>query len=117
MLLGDAIHVINPVMAQGMTMAIEDAAALARHLGPALDAGARRASLDEALAAYERERRPFNAAVIRRSHWISRLFALGGPLGDAFHRAVFELADSPPGRVVQQRIWSRFATAPEPQYA
>lgn len=113
-LLGDAIHVINPVMAQGMTMAIEDAAALARHLGPALEAGARGAAIDAALDAYERERRPFNAAVIRRSHWVSRLFALGGQFGDAFHRSAFELADSPLGRVVQRRIWSRFATSPEP---
>lgn len=116
-LVGDAIHVINPVMAQGMTMAIEDAAALARHVGPALEAGASGAALDEALSAYERERRPFNAAVIRRSHWMSLGFALGGPLGDALHRWAFGFADSSIGRVLQQRIWSSFATSPEAQYA
>lgn len=116
-LLGDAIHVINPVMAQGMTMAIEDAAALARHVAPALDGGGNGAGLDEALAAYERERRPFNAAVIRRSHWMSLGFALGGPLGDTVHRWAFGLADSSIGRVLQHRIWSGFATSPEAQYA
>jgi len=116
-LLGDAIHVINPVMAQGMTMAIEDAAALARHLGPALVAGASAASLDGALGDYERERRPINAGMIRASHWISCLFALGGPLGDGLHRRAFELADSWLGRIVQRRIWSRFATHPVPHYA
>ena len=115
-LLGDAIHVINPVMAQGMTMAIEDAAALARHLGPALAAGACGTSLDEALDAYERERRPFNAAMIRSSHWMSCLFALGGPIGDGLHRVAFGLADSWVGRTIQQRVWSRFATSPVPQY-
>ncbi len=115
-LLGDAVHVINPVMAQGMTMAIEDAAALARHLGPALAAGAHGPSLDELLAGYERERRPFNAAIIRSSHWMSCLFAMGGPLGDAFHRGAFAIADSWLGRIAQRRIWSRFATSPVPQY-
>ncbi len=111
-LLGDALHVINPVMAQGMTMAIEDAAALARHVGPALAAGAGGAGLDRALEAYERERRPFNAAVIRRSHWMSRVFALRGPWADAVKRRIFQCADSSFGRVLQQSIWSRFATSP-----
>ncbi len=116
-LLGDAIHVINPVMAQGMTMAIEDAAALARHLGPALETGAVGAELDARFAAYERERRPFNAAVVRRSHWMSLAFALRGPLGDTLHRRVCALANSPVGRLLQQRVWSCFATSPEPEYA
>jgi 2-polyprenyl-6-methoxyphenol hydroxylase-like FAD-dependent oxidoreductase len=116
-LIGDAIHVINPVMAQGMTMAIEDAAALARHLGPALEAGAGGPALDERLAAYESERRPFNAAVIRRSHWMSLIFALGGPVGDVLHRRACQLADSPMGRLLQQRVWSCFATSPEAEYA
>lgn len=116
-LLGDAIHVINPVMAQGMTMSIEDSAALARHVGTALAAGASASAIDEALFAYERERRPLNTAVIRSSHWMSRLFALGGPLGDAFHRWALELADSSLGRVLQKQIWSRFSASPEPQYA
>lgn len=115
-LIGDAIHVINPVMAQGMTMAIEDAAVLARHVGPALAAGARATSLDRALEAYERERRPVNTAMIRSSHWMSCLFALGGPLGDLLQRRAFELANSWFGRNIQQRIWSRFATSPVPQY-
>jgi 2-octaprenyl-6-methoxyphenol hydroxylase len=111
-LLGDAVHVINPVMAQGMTMAIEDAAALARHVGPALVGGAGPATLDRCFERYENERWPFNAAVIRRSHWISRAFALPGPFADAVKRWIFQLADSPPGRVVQQNLWSRFATSP-----
>jgi 2-polyprenyl-6-methoxyphenol hydroxylase-like FAD-dependent oxidoreductase len=115
-LLGDAVHVINPVMAQGMTMAIEDAAALVRHLGPVLESGAEAAKLDGSFATYERERRPFNAAVIRRSHWMSTLFALRGPLGDLIHRRAFGLAASKPGVLLQQRVWSTFATSPEPDH-
>lgn len=97
-------------------MAIEDAAALARHVGPALVAGAWPSSLDGALDDYERERRPINAGMIRSSHLMSCLFALDGPLGDALHRRAFELANSWLGRIVQRRIWSRFATHPVPQY-
>ena len=111
-LLGDAIHVINPVMAQGMTMAIEDAAALAHHVGPALACGAVNEDLDGPFAAYERERRPINAGVIRWSHWMSWGFALGGPGVDVLHRRVFGLANSPLGRVAQRMVWSRFATSP-----
>lgn len=116
-LMGDAVHTINPVMAQGMTMAIEDAAALARHLGPALERHACEADLDGKAAAYEAERRPFNAAVIRNSHWASLLFALGGPVGGAAHRAFFKLANSALGRIAQRKIWESFATSPEPRYA
>ena len=115
-LLGDAVHVINPVMAQGMTMAIEDAAALARYLGAALEANATAAEIDACFAAYERDRRPYNAAIIRNSHWLSLLFALGGPVGDILHRCAFALAASPAGSFIQDRIWSSFATSPEPQY-
>jgi 3-(3-hydroxy-phenyl)propionate hydroxylase len=114
-LIGDAVHVINPVMAQGMTMAIEDAAALAFHAGPALRAGA--AALDTALAVYEARRRPFNASVIRNSHWLSLLFSLGGPIGDALHRSTFRLANSALGHLARQWVWSTFATSPEGLYA
>ena len=111
-LLGDSIHVINPVMAQGMTMAIEDAAALARHVGPALARGAANEDLDGPFDVYERERRPVNAGVIRWSHWMSCGFALGGPGADVLHRGAFGLANSPLGRVAQRMVWSRFATSP-----
>ncbi len=111
-LLGDAIHVINPVMAQGMTMAVEDAAALARHVGPALTGDAMDVDLDGAFDAYDRERRPVNAGVIRWSHWMSCGFALGGPGADILHRRVFGLANSSLGRIAQRMVWSRFATSP-----
>ncbi len=116
-LAGDAVHLINPVMAQGMTMAIEDAAALARHFGPALEGKASEEEFDGIAASYEAERRPFNAAVIRNSHWASLLFSIGGPIGGVVHLRAFKLANSAVGRMVQKKIWSGFATSPEPHYA
>ena len=115
-LLGDAVHIINPVMAQGMTMAIEDAAALAGYMGPVLEVGATEAQLDTCFAQYEGQRRPFNAAVIRHSHWMSRLFALGGPLSDSIHRSICAVGSSPIGHFLQQRVWSSFATSPESEH-
>lgn len=112
-LIGDAIHVINPVMAQGMTMAIEDAAALAKFMGPALEAGGTAAKLDACFGDYETQRRPFNAAMIRYSHWMSRLFALGGPFADAIHRSICAVGSSPVGHFLQKRVWSSFATSPQ----
>lgn len=106
-LIGDAIHVTNPTAGQGMTMAIEDAEALARHLVPALRGG--EADIDAALAAYERERRPRNAAQLRWSHWLSLLYAARGRTAERARTTVFRLADSSPGRRLQGWIWSRLA--------
>src|SRR5207237_9784316 len=108
-LLGDAVHVTNPTAGQGMTMAVEDAAALARLVGPALEGGVRGPDLDPLLGAYERERRPANAAMIRWSHWMSRFYALGGEGGDWLRRHVFALGRSAPGRWLQRGGWSRVA--------
>jgi salicylate hydroxylase len=109
-LLGDAVHVTNPTAGQGMTMAIEDAAALASHLGPALTRGAAGAELDASLLAYQRERWPRNASQIRWSHWLSRFYALPGASGDLIHRLVFGLGASSFGQRIQQQVWSRMAT-------
>ena len=109
-LLGDAIHVTNPTAGQGMTMAVEDAAALARHLGPPLAGGKSGPALDVPLQAYERERRPANAALIRWSHWISRFYALDGPVGDALRRRVFAFGSSSLGRIIQRQLWARVAS-------
>lgn len=123
-LIGDALHVTNPTAGQGMTMAIEDAAALARHIGPALS-NARQAdaarrhddaslALDRALCDYERERWPKNDAQIRWSHWLSRLYALEGRFADRLLTTAFRFGDSALGRAIQGRIWSRLATRPAP---
>jgi 2-polyprenyl-6-methoxyphenol hydroxylase-like FAD-dependent oxidoreductase len=113
-LIGDALHVTNPTAGQGMTMAIEDAAALARHIGPPLCA-ARRAAADptaveRALSDYERERWPKNDAQIRWSHWLSRCYALEGAWAEGLTTAVFRFGASRPGQAIQRLIWSRLAT-------
>ncbi len=128
-LIGDALHVTNPTAGQGMTMAIEDAAALARHIGPPLCA-ARRAeensahhiapdptALLRALSDYERERWPKNDAQIRWSHWLSRCYALEGAWAEGLTTAVFRFGASRPGQAIQRLIWSRLATRARPAHS
>ncbi len=112
-LIGDAVHVTNPTAGQGMTMAIEDAASLAAHAGPALASGETGARLDSHLVSYERERMPLNAAAVRWSHWMSRFYALGPPFGDAIVRNVFGFGGSRLGSRLHHRIWSRVAVRKE----
>ncbi len=109
-LLGDAVHITNPTAGQGMTMAIEDGAALARSVGPVLADGRRETELASALQAYEDERRPLNAALIRWSHWISCFYAWPDASGDWLRRRVFTFGNTSLGRRVQQRIWSSVAS-------
>jgi len=71
-LLGDAVHVTNPTAGQGMTMAIEDAAALARHVGPALASGERGARLEGACRVGR-----FGAGLVAREPQVARERDLG----------------------------------------
>jgi 2-polyprenyl-6-methoxyphenol hydroxylase-like FAD-dependent oxidoreductase len=111
-LIGDAIHVTNPTAGQGMTMAIEDAAALARHVGPALARSGSDADIDRALADYERDRRPKNEKLLRWSHWMSRFYAMPGLRGDWLRRQVFGLGGTFLGQALQKAIWTRVASRP-----
>jgi len=108
-LIGDAIHTTNPTAGQGMTMALEDAAALASHVGPALAAAEAGELLDSRLAAYEHERMSRNAKALRWSHWMSRFYALGPPFGDAFVRSAFAFSGSRLGGLLRKRVWSQVA--------
>lgn len=110
-LIGDALHVTNPTAGQGMTMAIEDAASLAAHIGPALVSGL---PIAPALAAYQADRHAKNQAQIRWSHWLSRFYALSGPVGDALHSSLFRLGATGLGQRLQRHIWSRMATRDPP---
>jgi 2-polyprenyl-6-methoxyphenol hydroxylase-like FAD-dependent oxidoreductase len=111
-LIGDAVHVTNPTAGQGMTMAIEDAAALARHAAPVIAAGGDDGALDAALAAYERERRPLNAGLLGWSHFMGRFFAMRGAIGTELRARVFALGGHPVGQWIQRRVWNRVATRP-----
>jgi len=109
-LMGDDVHVTNPTAGQGMTMAIEDAAALARHVGPLVSGGADAATMDAALAAYQRERRPVNAGLLRWSHFMGRFFAMQSRAGDELRARVFGLGSTGLGQWIQRRVWGRVAT-------
>jgi len=111
-LIGDAVHVTNPTAGQGMTMAIEDGAALTRHAAPAITAGADDAGIDAALAAYERERRPINDGLLRWSHFMGRFFAMRGAVGTEIRARVFALGGNAFGQWIQRRVWNRVATRP-----
>lgn len=110
-LLGDAVHVTNPVAGQGMTMAIEDAAALARHAGAALVAGR---DVDRALLAYQAERRPRNATILRWSHWMSHAYAQPGSGADWVRRSLLALGGTALGLRVHGAIYGAFATRRRP---
>jgi 2-polyprenyl-6-methoxyphenol hydroxylase-like FAD-dependent oxidoreductase len=71
-LVGDAAHTTHPTGATGMNLAIGGAARLADLVAPLLAGGpataGRLRALDEALAAYEAERRPAAALAIEHNH-------------------------------------------------
>lgn len=79
-LLGDAAHPVLPFLAQGASLAIEDAAVLARLLAKALETtGA--AGVPAAMAAYATARTSRVARVQEASRSNGRSFHLGWPLG------------------------------------
>lgn len=84
-LLGDAAHAMAPYLGQGGCQAIEDAVVLAA-------ATTRHDETGEALAHYDRERRPRSQAVARRSEQTGRLGArLRNPLAVAARNTAFRL--------------------------
>ncbi|MBS1153008.1 MAG: hypothetical protein H6Q89_4706 [Myxococcaceae bacterium] len=109
-LIGDAVHVTNPTAGQGMTMAIEDGAALAQKLAPLLATAESEARLDRGLAEYEQERRPVNRELVRWSHWMGRFFSEGGELGDEIRRRLFAFGMTPIGKAIHRTVWNRVAT-------
>ena len=66
-LLGDAAHAMSPQLGQGVNMALVDALALTTRLREA-------ATVAEAFAGYERERRAHLAVYHRYSRWLTPLF-------------------------------------------
>lgn len=98
-LVGDAAHPILPFLAQGAAMALEDGAALLRHV-------ARAPGIPEALAAYEKERWPRVTRVLQRSRANGRLFHQ--PAGVArrlVHGFMGAVTRSTPQLAVSQLDW------------
>jgi 2-polyprenyl-6-methoxyphenol hydroxylase-like FAD-dependent oxidoreductase len=111
-LIGDAVHVTHPTGGQGMTMAIEDAAALASCVGPALAQGVRDPLLDAALSAYEHERWPLNAGLLRWSHVMGTAFGHPGAAADLVRRSFFSLCGTSIGGLIRRRVWQRMGNRP-----
>jgi 2-polyprenyl-6-methoxyphenol hydroxylase-like FAD-dependent oxidoreductase len=78
-LAGDAAHPTTPTLGQGAGMAIEDAVVLAKELALTQDLNDGRA-VDDALRAYERQRMPRTAAIVRESWRIGRTIMWEDPL-------------------------------------
>lgn len=98
-LIGDAAHPMLPFMAQGAAMAIEDGAALVRHLARADDIAA-------GALAWERERRPRVARVIARSRANGRLFHRPDGLSRrVVHGVMGALGRTAPGLALRQVDW------------
>jgi len=91
-LLGDAAHAMPPYLGQGGCQAIEDAVVLAA-------ATVAHPDVEQALAAYDRERRPRSQAIARRSWQVGRFGAhLTNPLAVGARNALFRL--TPPAMSV-----------------
>lgn len=103
-LLGDACHPMVPFMAQGACQALEDAAALVRHLDLCSD-------VSETLRLYENERKPRTSAIQGRSFANATLYHL--PDGDDQRRRDENYAATDGSRAIGSFDWlySHDATA------
>ena len=113
-LLGDAAHATSPNMAEGASMALEDALVLAQML-------AMHGSPDEALSAFSERRRTRIRWVQQRTHRRDRIRALPVPLRNlALRLAGTAIYQRDYRGVVRETIageWRRFAdiVAPKPR--
>lgn len=73
-LVGDAAHVMDPILGQGACQALEDAVELTGRLATSGD-------VDAALAGYDRRRRPRTQAIVRRSARVGTLAGWSWPPG------------------------------------
>lgn len=102
-LLGDAAHTHGPLGAQGINLALQDAATLHPVLVEALAAGDVRR---ERLAAFEAERRPVADAVTRIQRvQAMAFFGVGGPVAEFVRaRAASVVTRTPAGARITSRI-------------
>ena len=88
-LLGDAAHAMTPDLGQGGGQALEDAATLVRLLEPmAPDVEPEAPALDQALAEYDRLRRPRTQRIARRARIVGAVAQAGSPAGQWLRDAV-----------------------------
>jgi salicylate hydroxylase len=96
-LIGDAAHPMLPFMAQGAAQALEDVAALMRHLGP---------DVSEALTAWEEERWPRVTRVLQTARANGRMFHRGPGIPRTLSRTVIGMVSRvAPGVAAAQLDW------------
>jgi 2-polyprenyl-6-methoxyphenol hydroxylase-like FAD-dependent oxidoreductase len=93
-LVGDAAHAMTPNLGQGAAQALEDVAALSRHLGSA--------PLERALGAYAAERKHRAERVVARSRSAGRVLQASNPLAVPLRSAVMRLTP-------QAALWRQLA--------
>jgi salicylate hydroxylase len=98
-LIGDAAHPMLPFLAQGAAQALEDGAALVRHVGRSTD-------IAVALVAYEEERWPRVTRVLQRSRANGKLFHQpAGVARSLVHGLMGAVTRSTPQLAVSQLDW------------
>ncbi len=97
-LLGDACHPMLPFLAQGATMAIEDAWVLAALLDATPD-------IDRALRAYETRRKPRATRVQREAVRSGRIYHLRGPAASLAQTGLAAASRLAPGRLLARFDW------------
>jgi 2-polyprenyl-6-methoxyphenol hydroxylase-like FAD-dependent oxidoreductase len=95
-LLGDAAHAMTPNLGRGACSAIEDSGVLARHLKASTD-------LPSALTAYDAERRPVTAKLIKRSRAIGRVGQIDNRVLCGLRDGLFGLGGKVAGLVARRR--------------
>ncbi|ONI68990.1 monooxygenase [Kribbella sp. ALI-6-A] len=96
-LLGDAAHAMTPNLGRGACTAIEDAAALARHLQDGGD-------LTAALTAYDAERRPIATKLVRQSRGIGWVGQLDGRIANAVRDGLLVTGGKVAGVLARRRV-------------
>src|SRR6185437_5983700 len=99
-LLGDAAHAMLPFAAQGAAMAIEDAAVLAKCLGPSQHEGG--PAISVAMQRYARLRRPRVNRIQRTARQSGRIYHLSGPAAYARDLAIQAMG---PARMLARQDW------------
>jgi 2-polyprenyl-6-methoxyphenol hydroxylase-like FAD-dependent oxidoreductase len=94
-LLGDAAHAMTPNLGQGGNQALEDAATLA-----ALLAGT--GGVEDALAAYDRLRRPRTQRIARQAGILGRILQARGPVSSRLRDTVLRL--TPPSAAARSAL-------------